>query len=116
MKLYYFPIAPNPTKVRTYLVEKNIELELELVNLGRGEQKSSGFLEKNPMGNLPVLELDDGSHLSESLAIIEYLEELHPEPPLIGETPAERARVRSLERLIDTGVLGPIAAFVHVHV
>jgi glutathione S-transferase len=61
------------------------------------------------MGGLPVLELDDGSYLPESLAIIEYFEELNPSPPMIGKTPLERARVRALERLIELSILGRIA-------
>jgi glutathione S-transferase len=61
------------------------------------------------MGGLPVLELDDGSYLPESLAIIEYFEELHPNPPMIGATPLERARVRALERLVELSILGRIA-------
>ena len=110
MKLYYFPIAPNPTKVMVYLGEKRLggaapALELVLVDLREGAQKSAQHLARNPSGKLPVLELDDGSFLSESLPIIEYLEERYPAPVLIGSTPEERARVRSVERLVDTGVL-----------
>ena len=73
MKLYFFPIAPNPTKVRAYLAEKDIEIEQVLVNLPQGEQKTPEFLAKNPLGVLPTLELDDGTWVSESLAIMEYL-------------------------------------------
>ena len=113
MKLHYFPVAPNPTKVRVYLAEKGLALEMVRVNLQEGEQRDPGFLAKNPMGKLPVLELDDGTTLSESLAIIEYLEELHPEPPLIGTDPLSRARVRSLERLCDTGILANVARIIH---
>jgi glutathione S-transferase len=113
LKLFYFPIAPNPTKVRIYLGEKGLELPTELVNLIEGEQKQPEFLAKNPIGKLPVLELDDGSFLTESLAIIEYLEELHPEPSMWGSTPDERAHARKLERLCDLGVLISIARCVH---
>ena len=118
MKLYYFPVAPNPTKVRLYLAEKAhggspISLEGVLVNLREGEQKSPEHRARNPFGRLPVLELDDGSHLCESLAILEYLEELHAEPCLIGRDPRERARVRELERIADLGVLLPMAFAVH---
>src|SRR5262249_34679779 len=63
------------------------------------------FLKKNPLGGLPVLELDDGSHLTESLAIMEFLEEQHPDPPMLGATPLERARVREAERICEIGVL-----------
>ncbi|MGE0824007.1 MAG: glutathione S-transferase N-terminal domain-containing protein [Candidatus Binatia bacterium] len=86
MKLYVFQIAPNPTKVRLYLAEKAvagavIDLPQVSVNLVKGEQKKPELVALNPLGRLPVLELDDGSALTESLAIIEYLEECYPEPP-----------------------------------
>jgi glutathione S-transferase len=118
MKLYFFPIAPNPTKVRLYLAEKReagarIPIEECLVNLIEGEQRSPEHLARNPLGKLPVLELDDGTFLTESLPIIELVEELYPEPPMIGSEPAERARERELERVADLGALIPIARIVH---
>ena len=118
MELYVFPIAPNPTRVRLYLAEKRAagggpELPEVTVDLRSGEQRKPEHLARNPLGRLPVLELDDGSFLTESLAIIEYLEERWPEPPLIGRTPEERARVRELERIAELGALGPIARIVH---
>lgn len=113
MKLYDFPFAPNPRKTRVYLAEKGLEIPKVTVNIVKGEQNEPAFLAKNPMGGLPVLELDDGTCLRESLAIIEYLEELHPEPPMIGTTPLERARVRALERTADLGVLGSVARVFH---
>jgi glutathione S-transferase len=113
MKLYYFPVAPNPTRVRVYLAEKGIELEQVRVNLAEGEEKTPEHLARNPLGKLPVLELDDGTYLTESLAIIELFEELHPEPPMIGVDPFERARVRALERIAELGVLLPVARIVH---
>ena len=118
MKLYFFPVAPNPTRVRLYLAEKDeaggrIELEEAVVNLPKGEQKNAAHLARNPLGRLPVLELDDGTFLTESLVIIDYLEALHPEPPLIGSDARERARVRELERQAEMGVLHPIALIVH---
>lgn len=109
MKLHEFPGAPNPKKVRVYLAEKGIEVGSVPVDIITGENRKPEFLEKNPMGGLPVLELDDGSFLPESLAIIEYFEDLHPNPPMIGTTPIARARVRALERLIELSVLGRIA-------
>lgn len=108
MKLYDFAGAPNPRKVRIYLAEKGIRVPTEQVNLFSGDNRTPEFLKKNPMGGLPVLELDDGSHLPESLAIIEYFEELHPNPPMIGATPLERARVRALERLCELSILARI--------
>lgn len=113
MKLYTFFVAPNPTRVNIYLGEKGIELERVLVNLREGEQRSDAHLERNPLGKLPVLELDDGQWLTESTAIIEYLEELHPDPPMIGTTPLARAKVRELDRLADLGVLISFAKAVH---
>ncbi len=118
MKLYFFPVAPNPTKVRLYLAEKSaggaeIALTEVIVNLREGEQNRAEHLARNPFAKLPVLELDDGTHLIESLAIIEYLEELHPHPPMIGSTPLERARVRALERIADVGVLMVVGRIVH---
>ncbi len=118
MKFYFFPVAPNPTKVRLYLAEKEnlgtvIPVEPQVVNLVEGEQKSPEHLARNPFGTLPVLELADGTVISESLTIIEYLEELHPRPPLIGDTPLERARVRQLERIAETRVLNWIGRLVH---
>jgi len=108
VKLYDFAFAPNPRKVRVYLAEKGLALPIAPVDLLRGEHRTPAFLAKNPMGGLPVLELDDGSCLTESLAIIEYLEELHPDPPMIGTTPLERARVRELERMIELALLGRV--------
>jgi glutathione S-transferase len=113
MRIYLFPVAPNPTRVRVYLAEKGLALEQVTVNLARGEQRSAAHLARSPLGKLPVLELDDGSFLTESLAIMELLEELHPEPPMLGRTPLERARARELERIAEMGVLHPIARLVH---
>jgi glutathione S-transferase len=118
MKLYFFPVAPNPTRVRLCIAEKaeagtRIDLEEVMVNLPQGEQKSAEHQARNPLGRLPVLELDDGSFLTESLAIIEYFEELHPEPSMIGRDPLERARVRELERLADLGLLARVARIMH---
>ncbi len=121
MKLYVFPVAPNPTRLRLYLAEKRaagarFDVEEVTVNLREGEQRSAEHLDRNPLGKLPVLELEDGTWLTESLAIIEYLEELVPEPPMIGSTPLARARTRELERIIEMGVLRSIGEIVHATV
>ena len=118
MKLYFFPIAPNPTKVRLYLAEKaaagcTIPLEQIVVNLGAGEQRSESHRARNPFETLPVLETDAGQCLIESLAMIEYLEELFPEPSMYGSDPEARAVARQIERIADLGVLVPIAWIVH---
>jgi glutathione S-transferase len=118
MKLYVFPVAPNPTRVRLFLAEKaeagtEIPVEQVQVSLPEGEQRGPEHLARNPLGRLPVLELDDGSCFTESLAIVEYLEELHPHPPLCGGDPLERLRVRELERIAELGVLLPVGRIVH---
>ncbi|MGR8921589.1 MAG: glutathione S-transferase family protein [Gammaproteobacteria bacterium] len=118
MKLYQVDVAPNPTKVRLYVAEKRAggaELDIEPVEvkLMKGEQNSPEFLAKNPFGALPVLEFDDGGTLTESLAIIDYLEELAPAPSMWGASPRERARARELERIADLRVLAPLARYIH---
>jgi glutathione S-transferase len=109
MKIYDFVGAPNPKKLRVFLAEKGIDVRRETVDIVSGQNRAPQFLSKNPSGGLPVLELDDGSYLPESLAIMEYFEELHPQPPMIGTTPVERARTRAVERIAELGVLSPIA-------
>ena len=89
MKLYCFQVAPNPTRVRLYLALRraagtHIDVSEVIGDLPAGEQREPAHLGRNPLGALPVLELADGSFLTESLAIIEYLEERNPDPPLIG--------------------------------
>jgi len=108
MKLYVFPMAPNPRRLLVYLGEKGLQIPHEDVDIMSQKNRTPEFLKKNPLGGLPVLELDDGSHLTESLAIMEYLEELHPKPPMIGASPLERARVRELERIAELGVLSSV--------
>jgi glutathione S-transferase len=94
MKLYYEEDpAPNPRKVRIFLAEKGISLPTERVRMQKREHKAPEFLKKNSLGQVPVLELDDGTCISESLAICRYLEELHPEPRLFGRDPLDRANV-----------------------
>lgn len=105
MKLYGFAFAPNPRKVFTYMREKGIDFDYVSVSIPEGEHKQDWFREKNPMTSLPVLELDDGTCLTESLPIIEYLEELHPDPPMIGAGPLERHHTREMERLCEMSVL-----------
>lgn len=118
MKLYTQRVAPNPTKLDLYLAEKaalgrGIPLERLPVNLMKGEQRSPAIEAKNPLGRVPFLELDDGAIVPESLAIIEYFEELWPDPSLIGSTPLERASTRAIERGIDIDILFGVALVVH---
>jgi glutathione S-transferase len=118
MKLFTFPVAPNPTKVRLYLAEKaaaggRIPLEQVTVSLIERAQRSAEHRARNPFGTLPVLETDSGAFLIESLVIIDYLEELFPEPSMFGADPETRALARQIERIADIGVLIPIARIVH---
>ena len=91
MKLYDCKTAPSPRRVRIFAAEKGMPLEMIQVDLGKGEQFDAAFREINPDCVVPVLELDDGNRITEVLAICQYLEEIQPEPVLIGRTPVERA-------------------------
>lgn len=105
MKLYTFSGAPNPRKVAIYLAEKQLELETVTVSAPGSRHRSRVMLAKHPMSAVPVLELDDGRTLSESDAILEYLEELFPHPPLIGADPWTRARTREVTSIAEHGLL-----------
>ena len=106
---FYTGMGPNPRTIRIFMAEKGIEIPLEQVDLLAGENRRPPYTDKNPAGQLPCLELDDGSHLAEITAICEYLEEIQPEPPLIGTTPEERAQTRMWTRRIDLNILEPLA-------
>ena len=93
MKLYSNRFAPSPRRVRMFAAEKGIALDIVEVDIASGENRSDEFLARNPRGELPLLELDDGTILTESLAICRLLEALHPEPNLWGRTNAERAAI-----------------------
>ncbi len=107
MKLYS-SLGPNPRLVRMFLVEKGIEIERVHLDIISGENRSEEFAGKNILQTLPVLELDDGTRLTESTVICEYLEEMHPEPNLLGSTPLERAEVRRWVRWIDQEIIVPM--------
>ncbi|HUO55179.1 MAG TPA: glutathione S-transferase [Rhodoblastus sp.] len=116
MKLYDSPVAPNPRRVRIFLAEKGIAVPTETVDLARLEQKDPGFAAINPLQRIPVLVLDSGEILSESVAICRYFEELQPEPPLFGRDPLEKARVEMWQRRAELEFFFPIAlAFRHSH-
>lgn len=116
MKLYDTTTAPNPRRVRVFLAEKNIEVPMEQVDIAGKENRQSPFLEKNPLGGVPVLELDDGSFISESVAICRYFDALHPEPALFGESAEEQAAVEMWNRRMEFDVMLPILnVFRHGH-
>lgn len=116
MKLYDYGQAPNPRRVRIYLAEKGLSVPLEEVNILERAQKTPEFIQKNPLGSIPVLELDDGTCISESVAICRYFEALHPEPPLFGRTPTKIALVDMWLRRVELNVMGPIGqVWIHGH-
>ena len=116
MKLFDGGRAPNPRRVRVFLAEKGIDVPLEPVDMGAFGHKSPEIAAKNPLMRLPILELDDGTVISETIAICRYLEELHPEPALFGTTPLERAMVEMWQRRVELHFLMAAAqAFRHTH-
>lgn len=106
MKLYS-SIGPNPRVVTLFLAEKGVTLDVVPVDIMTGENRQTPYLDKNPTGGTPLLELDDGKCISESIAICEYLEELYPTPALIGATAEERAETRMWVRRVDLGYVQP---------
>ena len=101
MKLYDYNGAPNPRRVKIFAAEKDIQLELIQCDLAQGEHKTCLLYTSPSRGKIPVLELDDGRCISESVAICRYLEEIHPEPNLFGSTPYELAYIESRNRHLE---------------
>ena len=106
---FYDSIGPNPRIVRIFMAEKAIEMPKQTVDLRGGENRQAEHLKRNPHGQMPALELDDGVVLCEILPICEYLDEIHPNPPLIGSNAEERAITRMWVRRIDLNVCEPMA-------
>jgi glutathione S-transferase len=109
MKLYDSAMAPNPRRVRIFLAEKGISVPTVQVDIGKSDNRKPEFLAKNPLGGLPVLELDDGSFLAESVAICLYIELLHPQPPLLGTDARDKAFVEMWQRRMELGLLSNTA-------
>jgi glutathione S-transferase len=107
MKLYN-SIGPNPRAVRIFMAEKGIELPKVEIDIMKGENRQAPYMAKNPTGQCPALELDNGAVLSEISAICEYLDEVKPGNSLIGRTPEERAETRMWARRIDLNILEPM--------
>ena len=106
---FYNSMGPNPQVVRMFAAERGITLDMEEVDLMGGENRQEAYLQKNPGGQLPCLELDDGSYLAEITAICEYLDEIADGPKLLGETPEARAMNRMWTRRIDLYICEPLA-------
>jgi glutathione S-transferase len=99
-------MAPNPRRVRVYLAEKGIEVPTVQVDIGNQENLEPEFLAKNPLGRVPVLELDDGTCVAESIAICRYFEGVHPDPPLFGTDARDQAVVEMWQRRMELEVMG----------
>ena len=118
MKLYMVPLAPNPTKVMLYIAEReelgvDMSIEQIVVNTVKGRHKEPEHLARNPFGTVPALELDDGTYLVESLAMIDFLEHKFPNNTMYQGTPEEKGKARDMERVIDLRLGGPMGAFGH---
>jgi glutathione S-transferase len=116
MKLYDGGRAPNPRRVRVFLAEKGVDVPLVPVDMGAMGHRSEEIARRNPLRRLPVLELDDGTVITESVAICRYFEELHPEPALFGKDALGKALVEMWQRRMEMNfLLGVASAFRHIH-
>jgi glutathione S-transferase len=116
MKLYDSALAPNPRRVRIFLAEKGIDVPKVQVDIAKAENRGAEYLKKNPLGGVPILELDDGTILTESMAICRYFEETKAEPNLMGRTPLEKAQIEMWQRRMELEVLMMTAgAFRNTH-
>ena len=116
MQLFDGGRVPNARRVRIFLSEKGLSVPIVPVDLGKSEHKSSEYLAKNPLGRVPMLELDDGTVITESIAICRYFEELHPTPPLFGTGALGKAQVEMWNRRAELELYFAIqAVFRHLH-
>jgi glutathione S-transferase len=114
--LYDSTFAPNPRRVRIFLAEKGIELPTQQVDIGTAENRKPPYIDKNPLAGVPMLELDDGTCIAESVAICRYFEETQPDPPLMGVDAADRAVVEMWNRRMELEVFQSITgAFRNTH-
>ncbi len=116
MKLLETRMAPNPRRVRIFLAEKGIQVPTEELDLMKGELQRESFTKLNALQRVPVLQLDDGTAICESMAICRYFEELHPEPPLFGTGALGKAMVEMWQRRMELGLMSAVtSAFRHLH-
>jgi glutathione S-transferase len=109
VKLHEAAAAPNCRRVRIFLAEKGVEVPIQPVDIASMENRKPPYTDKNPMAGVPMLELDDGTCIAESVAICRYFEELHPDPPLMGTDALDRAQVEMWQRRMELEILLPIA-------
>ncbi len=116
MKIYNSSLAPNPRRLRIFVTEKGLKIPAEEVDIFTGKNRTPEMLAKNPAGGLPFIELDDGTHLAESVAICRYLEGLHPEPNLMGKDNREQAFIEMWNRRMELNLFAVAArAFQHTN-
>jgi glutathione S-transferase len=113
VKLYSHPVQPNAIRVLMFLDEKGLDLPITDLDLLAGEHKSPAFLKKNPSGQVPTLELDDGACLTESLVICRYLDQMFGKPRLFGEDIESQAFVSMWERILELGLFIPAVEYGH---
>jgi glutathione S-transferase len=113
MKLYEYEAFPSPRRVRIFLAEKGIEIAREQFDVPAGEHRSPEFLNKNPDGAVPLLELDNGDYVSETVAISRFFEEKYPQIPLMGSTAEEKAAVEMWQRRVEHSLANAIATYFH---
>tara|TARA_Y100000994_G_scaffold100967_1_gene83181 strand:- start:97 stop:708 length:612 start_codon:yes stop_codon:yes gene_type:complete len=108
LKLYDLPASPNARRVRVFIAEKQLQINVVPINMMTGENKTEEYLSKNPLGRMPLLELDDGTCIAESIAICRYLENEHPDPPLFGTSSLEQATIEMWQRRMEFQFLNPM--------
>lgn len=113
MKLYEYKPYPSPRRVRMFLAEKGVEIPCEQVDVPAGEHRTPEYLEKNPDGVVPLLELDNGNYISETVAISKYFEENYPQPALMGTTAEEKAVIEMWQRRIENSLTNTVATYFH---
>lgn len=106
---FYNSIGPNPRAVRMFIAEKGLTVPMVEVDLMKAENRKAPYLQKNTAGQMPCLELDDGTTISEITAICEYIEDTHPKPALFGSNAKEKAETRMWTRRIDLNIAEPMA-------
>ncbi|MFT4942198.1 MAG: glutathione S-transferase [Paraglaciecola sp.] len=108
MKIYETHTAPNPRRVRMFLQEKDIAMDYVQVDIAKGDNLSADMRRRNPMAKVPILELDDGTCISETVSICRYFEELQPLPPLMGISPLDKAQIDMWQRQVEFGLFMPV--------
>lgn len=113
MKLYEYEAFPSPRRVRIFLAEKGVSIPREQVDVPAGEHRHKEFLSKNPDGVVPLLELDNGEYISETVAISRFFEEKYPQHPLMGGTAEEKATIEMWQRRVEQTLTNPVATYFH---